>query len=805
MPLPPPDLDRRRFQDLVAEARARIPRYTPEWTDLNDSDPGMTLVQLHAWMTETILHELNRVPDLNYVKFLDLLGIAPQPAQPARTELTVTLEKLDQPGDPLTADVPIRTKVAVDDPQLTSEVVFETDRSLRALNAHVGAVLASSGEPGHPRALVTSYDAGTVWLHSFHPFDPALVAPSDPPAPLPSVPAFSIGLLLRPSATPPMARFAEDRLPAGSLDLYVDAVQVHDPTPAGPPETGPLSTRCAGSGAEPPPVRRIVWQVYTGGTEGAGKFHDDGDSSGWTTLAVSSDDSRGLSRSGHLVLELPAGATPLDPTLIGEAWWEAFGHPRPPRTQDELVTMLQDTDAPELLPGLADHWATMGVPEDDVQAFEACGESVADTVAKIQSLPTGQELHPERVPFADWVRISDEFAVGLPQAGDDLRPLYWLRGRVTSRYVEGEPRPAALRGVHLNTVPATQAATRLDDGLGRSTGRPAQTFTLPRVPVLVDPATLRPDLELVVGEETWERRADFYGSGPDDPHYLLDPGTGTITLGDGERGRIPVADSPVTAARYRTGGGQVGNVPAGTISKLKGRIRQVKEVTNLRAAHDGSDAEPLERVKLRAPHELRVRDRAVTAEDFADLAMRTPGVALHAAYALARRAATPDRALVDRDGAVTVVVLPATDDPAPQPTEAQLRAVCSWLEPRRLVTTELHVVGPRYTTIERIAARVTVAGGHDLATVSEAVYAALLTYFHPVRGGEDGAGWPFGEDIYHGAVYDVLLDVDGVRRVTGLRIQVAGTTDVPPDVTVLPQDHLPELTRDVIDVVTGYE
>lgn len=804
MNLPAPDLDSRRFADLVAEARARIPRFTPEWTNLNDSDPGMTLVQLHAWLTETILHQLNRVPDLNYVKFLDLLGITPMPAHAARTELAFTLDKLEKPGDPLTVDVPVRTKVAVDDPELTTEVVFETGRSLRALNAHVGALLAHSGEPERPHALVTRHEAGTVWLHSFHPFDPALVEPDGPGAPLP--PPLHLGLLLRPWAKPPLHDYAEDRLPAGPLDLYVDAVEVHDTTPSGAVENGPLSTRCQGTAAEPAPVRRIVWQVYTGGLEGAGTFPDAQDSSGWTTLAVSHDDTLGLARSGHLILELPAGATPLDPALIPEPWWDAFGHPRPPRTEAELIAMLQDADAPDILPGLADFWQRMGVPEDDVAAFEACGESVEKTVEKIESLPDGQELHPDNLSFADWTAVSPEFAVGLPQLDGALRPLYWLRARVTARYGADEPRPAALRGFHLNTAPATQAATRLDDGLGRSTGRPAQTFALPRAPVLVDPATGEPDLDLTVGDEKWERRADFFRSGPDDPHYLLDPGAGTIALGDGERGRIPVAGLQVTASRYRTGGGDVGNVPAGTITKVKGRIHHVKAVANLRAAHDGSNAEPLEHVRLRAPHDLRIRDRAVTAEDFADLAVRTPGVALHRAYAVARRAPeSPGGQLVERDGAVTVVVLPRTDDPAPQPTSAQLRAVCRWLDPRRLITTELHIAGPRYVDVERIAARITVAGGHDLATVAEAGYAALLTYFHPVRGGDDGAGWPFGEDVYHGAVYDVLLGVDGVRRVTGLTIDIAGETGAPPDVTPIPDGHLPRLTRDHIDMVTGYE
>ena len=81
--LPDIQLDDRRFEDLVAEAKRRIPGYTPEWTDLNDSDPGMTLVQLFAWLAEMMLWRLNRVPDKNFIKFLGLVGIDLKPAVPA--------------------------------------------------------------------------------------------------------------------------------------------------------------------------------------------------------------------------------------------------------------------------------------------------------------------------------------------------------------------------------------------------------------------------------------------------------------------------------------------------------------------------------------------------------------------------------------------------------------------------------------------------------------------------------------------------------------------------------------------------
>jgi predicted phage baseplate assembly protein len=73
MALPVPNLDDLQFQrDLVDEARLRIIRYCPEWTEYNVSDPGITLIELFAWMTEMIVYRLNKVPDKNYIKFLDM-------------------------------------------------------------------------------------------------------------------------------------------------------------------------------------------------------------------------------------------------------------------------------------------------------------------------------------------------------------------------------------------------------------------------------------------------------------------------------------------------------------------------------------------------------------------------------------------------------------------------------------------------------------------------------------------------------------------------------------------------------------
>src|SRR5690349_6435115 len=91
MSLPAPDLDDRRFQDIVDEAKRRINRLCPEWTDHNVSDPGVALIELFAWMTEMTLYRVNQIPDRLYVKFLELVGVELFSAAPARTDVLFTL------------------------------------------------------------------------------------------------------------------------------------------------------------------------------------------------------------------------------------------------------------------------------------------------------------------------------------------------------------------------------------------------------------------------------------------------------------------------------------------------------------------------------------------------------------------------------------------------------------------------------------------------------------------------------------------------------------------------------------------
>src|SRR5438270_4638029 len=84
MPIEPINLDDRTFEQIYAETISRVPVHTQEWTNFNDSDPGATIVQLFAFMTENLLYRSNRIPEANRRKFLSLLNIPLQPASPGR-------------------------------------------------------------------------------------------------------------------------------------------------------------------------------------------------------------------------------------------------------------------------------------------------------------------------------------------------------------------------------------------------------------------------------------------------------------------------------------------------------------------------------------------------------------------------------------------------------------------------------------------------------------------------------------------------------------------------------------------------
>jgi predicted phage baseplate assembly protein len=624
-----PTIDDRSYDSIVAEMRARISRYTPEWkpvwTDLNDSDPGITMLQVFAWLGEMLAFRMNRVPELNYLKFLQLLGIELRAKQPAQADITFPV-RATHPSP--TAIVPKGTQVIAETAGGGPPLVFEATRALVCLTARLAAVLAYDGYSYEP---VTEANAAAT---GFQPLGPTANEDS----------ALLLGF------------DSSLAFPGTDITLFVwSAVPER--------RDAPVACGLPASAVFAPATLR--WEYWSG-------FE-------WAPLTLMKDDSIAFTRTGEIVVRTPPGSL-----------------------------------------------ATMVVPPD--------------TAAR-----------------------------------------YWIRARVERSQYE---RPPELLAVRTNTMRLTQMETVEQEVLGGSNGRRDQVFRVDNTPVLEGSLDL--EIDQGSGFEEWTEVPDFFGSGPNDPHYVLNPTTGEIRFGDGFRGAIPIANvanpsANVVAREYRYGGGTQGNVPGGTLRALRNAVDGIDDnaITNVMPSAGGRDEETLDEAKQRAPAAIRARCRAVTADDFEYFA----GQAANVARARALPLHHPEFPGVQVPGVITVVVVPDADVPNPMPSEGMLRTVCAYLDRRRLLTTELYVVPPTYQRVG-VTVDLTALDSADLAQVHDAVDRALRDYFHPLRGGEDGHGWPFGGAILFSRAFQRVLSVSGVDSIRRLVIAVDGEeapecTDIP--------------------------
>jgi predicted phage baseplate assembly protein len=236
---------------------------------------------------------------------------------------------------------------------------------------------------------------------------------------------------------------------------------------------------------------------------------------------------------------------------------------------------------------------------------------------------------------------------------------------------------------------------------------------------------------------------------------------------------VPQIGERIRATTYRYGGGKAGNVAAKAITRVT--LAGVKS-SNPLPAYGGADAEAVGDAVERIPGELRRHDRAVTASDFRELALATPGANVGRAEVLPRF--HPPTRQHEAAGIVTVVVWPAEDAAhpnAPLPDRDLLRCVCAWLDARRLVTTELYVIPPTYRQVA-VSVGVHVKPGYGVEAVRAWVELVLRQYLAPLPPyGPSGDGWPLGRRVYGPELEAAVLQVDGVEYIEQLR--VAGWTD----------------------------
>lgn len=216
---------------------------------------------------------------------------------------------------------------------------------------------------------------------------------------------------------------------------------------------------------------------------------------------------------------------------------------------------------------------------------------------------------------------------------------------------------------------------------------------------------------------------------------------------------------------------------------------------------------------------LRQQDRAITTADYEALAQEV------APDSIARVTGMPllnlalgieaERAM-QRPGHLSIVLVPKSTDSAPQPSPQLCQQVWDYLEPPRVLTTRHHVVGPVYVPV---GAELVVARQADMPEqqLRDCLTHAFTKYLHPLTGGPDQTGWPFGRSIYLSELVAFFEGLPGVDHIPDLLLTSLGVTDASRAAVAtevwheegdfvglgLASYHLPQLTLDPAKIVIG--
>lgn len=698
MPLSLPVLDDRTFEQLLDEAKRRIPVHTPEWTNFQvESDPGVTIVQLFASLVDSLLYRANRIPERNRLKFLQLLGIPLRP--PAAAEGLVTIRNDRAPIEPLVLDrdavvtagnvsfltrdgvtvLPVeaqvyyKRKISRDDPAYDT---FKTkyEAVLAARESSEGAAEAPAPPPvtSPPLAAETPAAGG---------FELAFYETTLMPAPTPSIPAPVVDI----------ANAAIDRAVYVALlaPANVDAAVVREALAHATLSLGVVPA--LGDQVPPLPARRRGVRV---------------------------------DRAARLVYELPDTREP------GEARW---GRPR----------MLEEPDV---------------LSDVGIVKLELPDATRLDTWTFSEPITEGTGDFPPR--------IEDDEVRG--------RVVTWLRVRLDT---SGATATSAARvtWIGINAARVRQAIPVVREDLGRGTGEPDQTVTLANRPVLESGAVLEIQGDTAETWRQWRRTDDLLTADITDEVFALDPESGQIRFGRVRPGR----DRAIRAS-YEYGGGRQGNVPIGAIkTSPHPRLGGGFKLENPLPTWGGDEGESVAEGERNIPLYLRHRDRLVTERDFQQIARRTPGVDVGRVDVLPL--VHPSTPATSAPGVVTVMVVPRYDPVRPfwpSPDRLFLRAVCAHLDPRRLLTTEVHVRGPAYVPVH-VSVGVQVMAGHVRDVVLRGVRRRLDEYLAALPpGGPEAQGWPLGKRLLRKDLEAVVTRVSGVEFVTGLEMAAASAERV---------------------------
>ncbi|GLZ80359.1 putative baseplate assembly protein [Actinorhabdospora filicis] len=362
----------------------------------------------------------------------------------------------------------------------------------------------------------------------------------------------------------------------------------------------------------------------------------------------------------------------------------------------------------------------------------------------------------------------------------DNRRAGWIRCRLVAP-AEGQPfyqQPPRLTSATASTIGGTVTAIHAqvvrNEITGMSEGVPGQRFPLAHSPVVASEQPFNVDVSGVDGWQEWTEVTSFARSGPADKHFTVDRTSGQLHFGPAVRepdgsfrhyGAVPAKGTAIRVQEYRTGGGRAGNVARGMLRVQRDPVPFVSTVTNRRPATGGVDGESVEDASIRGPLLLRTRERAVTVDDYEQLAAE-------AAPDLARVRCVP---VAEDPGAVRLLVVPSVSDPGDlqlnqlDPAEDTLARIASFLDERRCLGSRISVEPPYYQGVTVVAQMRAKRRSSPEALQTRAIR-ALYKYLNPIVGGADGRGWPFGRPVQSGEIFSVLQQLPGVELVEDVRL-----------------------------------
>jgi predicted phage baseplate assembly protein len=413
------------------------------------------------------------------------------------------------------------------------------------------------------------------------------------------------------------------------------------------------------------------------------------------------------------------------------------------------------------------------------------------TVSGVVHIRTPENILP-------WRECSFDYDIG--NNGDSASKLNWLR----ILWIKGnyDYRPKINR-ILLNTVPAIHTNTIENEIIGSSNGLPNQIFISARRPPLQDlelevaEPTIPSDEELIKirrqnGDASltvtrdrqgnieevwvpWLEVNDFLASDNSARHFVVDRQKGAFFFGDGTNGLIPPQGANnVRLRKYKIGGGISGNKPAGSITQLRNSVPYVDSVVNLEAADGGQDIEDWGSVRHRGTSLLRHRDRAVTIEDYQDLAMLAVPTVAKAKCIPNRDLSIEGEVQNIKAGVVSLIVVPHSHMGKPTPDAALLHKVSNFINERRMPEVELLLFGPEYVGIS-LELEVIASARKTGINLVELCRLALDKFLHPLTGGFHGRGWDFGQLPHESDFYALLESIEGLESVRSLYVRTEET------------------------------